>query len=377
MNIELKSRDIKNGHKSLYLEYYEKGTRKYESLRLYLLPPVSEEARLRNESTMRKAQEIKSQRVINPATKPEKAATTHRETELLLLDWIDRYVENLRSSNYSKAVINQNRRLKEIIFEWLTYLGRPALAVSKVDKRLLRSFLKYLAEVYVSAKHKTAQRLSPNTLMMYQAGLVTILNRAVKEQIIPRNPFYELGKDERFKRVPVQREYLTRDELKRFMATETDNRHVQRAFVFACFTGLRISDIRQLRWEHLQLDTERPFLRIEMAKTRRLLTVPLGRKALEWLPEKTEKYSDNVFPLPTRTAVFNDLKHVARLAGIEKDISFHTSRHTFATMTLAACGSIETVKALLGHRSIKSTMVYAEVLNEAKQEAVNAVNGLF
>ena len=116
-----------------------------------------------------------------------------------------------------------------------------------------------------------------------------------------------------------------------------------------------------------------------MQKTKHPVIVPLGIKAKEWMPERGDaKSSDLVFPnAPSIGCADRALKHMAKRAGINKIISFHCSRHTFATMTLTAGSDLLTTSKLLGHQNVQTTTIYADVVMESKVGAVNLTNGLF
>ena len=116
-----------------------------------------------------------------------------------------------------------------------------------------------------------------------------------------------------------------------------------------------------------------------MQKTKRPVIVPLGIQARKWLPEKNGvSPEDKVFPNAPLTCNANRaLKHMAERAGIDKTISFHCSRHTFATMTLTAGGDIYTTSKMLGHTNIHTTEIYADVVMDKKVDAVNLMAGIF
>ena len=116
-----------------------------------------------------------------------------------------------------------------------------------------------------------------------------------------------------------------------------------------------------------------------MQKTGKPVIVPLGNQAKSWLPERNDGLpEDKVFVnAPTLCCANRALKHMAEKAGIDKVVSFHVSRHTFATMTLTAGGDIYTTSKLLGHTNIHMTEIYADVVLEKKADAVNLMNGLF
>ena len=116
-----------------------------------------------------------------------------------------------------------------------------------------------------------------------------------------------------------------------------------------------------------------------MQKTRHPVIVPLGQQAKSWMPEKPKDASGQlVFPNALKQGAANRiLKTMAKHAGINKLVTFHTSRHTFAAMTLTAGTDIYTTSKLLGHTSVHTTEIYADVVMEKKADAVNLTNGLF
>lgn len=116
-----------------------------------------------------------------------------------------------------------------------------------------------------------------------------------------------------------------------------------------------------------------------MQKTGKPVIVLLGIQAKNWLPERGNATAeDKIFVnAPTLGCANRTLKYMAKRAGITKTVSFHTSRHTFATMTLTAGGDIYTTSKLLGHTNIHTTEIYADVVMEKKADAVNLMNGLF
>ena len=135
-----------------------------------------------------------------------------------------------------------------------------------------------------------------------------------------------------------------------------------------------------LRWKDIQKTDDGEVIHVpSMQKTKRPVIVPLGIQARKWLPEGDDASPDDkVFAdAPTLGCANRALKHMAKRANIGKTVSFHVSRHTFATMTLTAGGDIYTTSKLLGHTSVHTTEIYADVVMEKKADAVNLTNGMF
>ena len=150
------------------------------------------------------------------------------------------------------------------------------------------------------------------------------------------------------------------------------------AYLFSCFCGLRISDIIKLQWKDVFVDRGQYRLSVSMQKTKEPIYLPLSPEALKWMPARGDKTpDDHVFDLPSPAMVNILIKPWAKAAGINKRFTFHTARHTFATMMLTLGADLYTTSKLLGHADVKMTQVYAKIINQKKDDAVNLVNGLF
>lgn len=387
MRITLRQKNLENGHTSLYLDIYDSGKRKFEFLSLYLMPEVDDYTKARNEETLQRAHQIRADRILHPETIPEAGhlmvvREIPGDNSPEVINWLQTYIEWVSDNpEYSTAVVRQTRYLQERLREFLTAKCRPHITLRKFDRNWLKAFFLWLRNDYVPQKYvrMDARPLSGGSLRNMQQRIVAVLNKAVRCGIIHANPFYQLEKSDTFaKPKTASKLFLTPDELKRFMASEAACPTVaetQRAFGFACLTGLRISDIRALRWSDIKRSEESGQLVIVQKKTKSLNAVPICSTAIGWLPERGK--DDRVFHLVAHANVDAALKRIAKRAGIGKNISFHTARHTFATLIQAATGDIETTKKLMGHRSLKSTAVYADVLTEEKVKAIGNTGSVF
>ena len=386
MTITLRQKDLENNNKSLYLDIYDDGKRKFEFLSLYLLPEVDEKTKEANQKTLERAQQIRSERILHPETIPEKGhlmvvPDIPDDDSPEVIDWIQTYMEWMGGNpEYSKATVDQTLYLQERMKEFLKAKRRPHITLRKFDKTWFKAFLLWLKNDYVPQKYvRVAPKpLSDASLRNVQQRIVAVFNKAVKVGKLKANPFYQLEKSDTFAKTKVtHKQSLTPDELKTFMASEETNgvRETQLAFGFACLTGLRISDIKALRWSDIFQNEQTNTLVIVQKKTRSMNAVPICSTAMQWMPPKGK--DDKVFHLPANANVDAALKRIAKKVGIQKSISFHTSRHTFGTLIQAATGNIETTKKLMGHKSLKSTSVYADVLTEDKVKAVGNTKTVF
>ena len=382
--VRIRFKQLSNGNQSIYLEYYTGdvirkenyvgGKRKYEFLKLYLIPERTREDKAKNEATLALAKAIQSRRIVEGQNDAHGFQNTNK-SRVNLLD----YLENIGkqsaeqgSRNYARTVLNTVRALRLFRGDYIAFRD--------VDKEFLSEFTDYLRQMPKASKYgvlKTGGRLSNNSVVSYYGTLRTAINRAYKEGIITVNPTKEFDFASKVRQEPSRREYLTLDELKTLINTECRHEIVKRAFLFSCLCGLRVSDIRKLRWCDLQRSGGRVRIEITMQKTKEPLYLPISDEALKWLPERGEANgSDFIFPLTHEGTVNDTLQHWAKVAGITKHISFHVSRHTHATMMLTLGADLYTVSKLLGHKNIATTQIYAKIVDKKKEEAIGLIPNL-
>ena len=380
MKITIRTRELKDGNKTIYLDFYDEGKRWYEYLNLHLVPGNDAISKQQNDDAMAKAVEIKAKRMLGIEDEPEPAS--NELPKRVFADWLDDYLtKKSRSPNYSRSYIQNIQTIINIIKAYLKHKRRPRLLMKKIDKAFVKGFFDYAQNTYKNTKSPDNPKpLSPRTLQLVQATLTHILNDAVKDEVVAGNPIYSLGKKEKLPKTKAERDFLTREEVKQMATAPSVNELVRRAFMFSCFTGLRFSDVSSLTWGNIKQTSLGLVISLRaMQKTGRSLNVPLNNSALEWMPERNKQpLNQKVFAgLVTVGQCDRVLKQMAKAVGITKNVSFHTARHTFATNALAAGGDLYTVSKLLGHQSIESTQIYADVVMETKIEAVNLLNGLF
>ena len=382
--MRIRFKQLSNGNQSIYLDYYTGdvirkenyvgGKRKYEFLKLYLIPERTREDKAKNEVTLALAKAIQSKRIVEVQNDAHGFQNTNK-SRVNLLD----YLENIGkqsaeqgSRNYARTVLNTVRALKLFRGDYIAFRD--------VDKEFLSEFTDYLRQMPKASKYgvlKAGGRLSNNSVVSYYGTLRTAINRAYKEGIITVNPTKEFDFASKVRQEPSRREYLTLDELKTLINTECRHEIVKRAFLFSCLCGLRVSDIRKLRWCDLQRSGGRVRIEITMQKTKEPLYLPISDEALKWLPERGEANgSDFIFPLTHEGTVNDTLQHWAKVAGITKHISFHVSRHTHATMMLTLGADLYTVSKLLGHKNIATTQIYAKIVDKKKEEAIGLIPNL-
>jgi len=217
-------------------------------------------------------------------------------------------------------------------------------------------------------------RLSKKTISHYYGAVKFALGKAARDRIIPRNP----AKNVRGVSVPEsERVYLTMSELQNLASVQLQgelNAEIKRAFIFSCYTGLRISDLKTLTWG----DIQREPLQINkiQEKTGRKAFVPLHITAWGLIKDmRIHNEKELIFPAlsSTKTNTNEYLKRWAAKAKVSKNIGWHTARHTFAVNELDSGADIYTLSKLLGHTDIKATQIYAAATDPMKRKAVNAL----
>jgi integrase len=216
--------------------------------------------------------------------------------------------------------------------------------------------------------------LSQGSASFYARILRSALKRAVSNEMILKNPADIVQK---ISAPEPEMIFLNIDEVKALAETVIDDPYgaeVRRAFLFGCYTGLRVSDLETLTWG--KIETNPMQIIKSQEKTKNPVYIPLNKSAQNLIIDgKAHEADENVFNLSShnRRTSYIHLKIWAEKAGIKKTIGWHTARRTFATMALEHGADIYTVAKLLGHSSISNVTKYAKVTDKLRIEAVNAL----
>lgn len=286
-----------------------------------------------------------------------------------LTDWIHQARRGLSPST------NQSfGGLETHLTGYLWEQGKRDCPLRSIDASFCEGFLGYLTHA-PNARAGQPRPLKASTQKKLFAQFETLLNKAVHAGEIKSNPCRELDSAAKPKVVRAERHYLSREEIELLKKAPCRNEAVKNAFLFCCFCGLRWSDVKSLQWEHLQRSGNPWTLAKCMVKTRDWVFVPIGKSAREFLPPQGGKGS--VFMLPTAASANAAIHEWATAAGLVKKISFHSSRHTFATLLLSQGADIYTTSKLLGHKDLSTTQIYAQIIDRKKVEAIQLLDGLF
>jgi len=367
--VKVRTKKLADGTESYYLDIYFNGKRSYEFLRMYLLPEINPMIREQNRATMMAVESIKSKRIIELTYSKAGLKKTSVRSKILLDDWMRTYL----AEQERKGV--RGLKLLRTVCQLLP-LYKKNVKMSEIDKNWCLSFIDWIQHTY---KTRWGNPLAPKSAADYVGYFSTALNAAVRAEVIPENPIMTFAPTERIKVPESKREYLTIDEIKALINTESPREDVKRAYLFACYCGLRLSDVYALRWRDIIQDGEQYRVSIVMKKTTAPIYLPLSKHAVRWLPERngTEDYATIFAELPAEPNINKVLAKWVEAAGISKRITFHTSRHSFATMMLTLGADLYTTSKLLGHANVKTTQIYAKIVDSKKVEAVNLVDNVF
>jgi len=374
MKVTLRTKKLTNGNESIYLDITDKGERWYEYLRLYLVPEVDDNAKRINANALKKANEIKSKFVLGQH-KPEAKKCEKDGISITLMEWYDQYEHQMVvERTTSKAVKDHLHLIRPILEGFLKKNRLKYIKLKAFGRKEVLGFLTYMREW----KAEKREHLSQGTMVTYQQRLIAMFNAAIQADYIERNPFNLIEDKERVPKYIANKEALTMDEIDMFANVtpcKEEDAEVQRAFLFGCLTGLRLSDIRDLKWSDIKHFDDHSAIIKEQVKTGLTVYVPICENAKQYMPAKQD--DDSVFHLPKKTGTRLGLVRLVEASGIEKEVTFHTSRHTFASLTYAATSDLTTTSRLMGHTSVITTELYADVSMDARIDAIKSFSGLF
>ncbi|MBV7270568.1 tyrosine-type recombinase/integrase [Winogradskyella luteola] len=368
MTITLRRRKRKDGIESLILDYYfPKANRKRirEKLDLFVYSnPKTVKERSHNKKTLLLAENIRSKKFLE--IQHEEHGFSHLIKDNLDKNFIT-YFSEKTEKRYNESSFGNYSNWDGTLKHLIKFRG-DYVPFREVDSKWLEDFKYYLKH---TAKTKSSRPLSQNSCYSYFNKVRACIKEAIREGIISYNPAEQV---KGFKQGESEREFLTLEELKKVANTECEIPILKQAFLFSALTGLRWSDVHKLVWKEVQYSEEQGhYIRFKQKKTNGYQTHPIPEQAFKLLADRGED-EERVFK-GLRYSAWNNLKlqQWVMKAGISKTITFHCARHTYATLQLTFGTDIYTVSKLLGHKELKTTQVYAKIINQKKVDAANAI----
>jgi integrase len=348
---KLRAKENRNGKYSLYVDIYHKGKRVKHYLNIIVHADYTKETKPRIEKKDIEAwKEAKkkyisiSNDLVNNNSSIE--AITNKDKDFI--SYFQKKMKDKNNNSYNgaiyqlKAFAGEKLTFKEVSYTWIT------------------GFKKFLLG-----------RVSANTCHTYLRRLIVVWNEAKREKITNYNPFEEVALPKLWQ---PDRNHLDHDEMKALWNTPvTCQYQIKEAFIFACSTGLRKSDIYRLTWNQITEDS----ISIRPKKTpEKIIYIPLSddsKVILKSLPREGERVFCN---LPNEAHFNQYLKIWGKDAGITKRMHSHLGRHSFATEIYSQTDDIRVTQSILGHAKIEQTLIYAKDKEEHKQAAINKMRSV-
>jgi len=292
----------------------------------------------------------------------------HDETPLTLLQFKDKILSISQTdgsfTDYILGYLNENKvRLRAE--SWWSYKSQ----ITKLLKFKSEIQFSDLTEQFINDYHYYMLNTlgnNENTASKSLRSLRTFVNISLRYGYIKNNPFKFIT----IKKVDGKRDFLSLEELNKLSEayfsgkiTKSIEKEILQYFLFSCYTGLRYSDLKSLQADSIDGNK----VKINMHKTGYLVVVPLTQKAIQLLPRKMPFGTELVFRIYCNKVTNRILKQIGQTYSIPKKLTCHVARHTFATASITLGIPIEVVSKLLGHTSLKTTQVYAKIVDNVKE----------
>lgn len=371
--VTLREQKNKSGRNSLFLDIYppiydekrKKETRR-KFLDLYVFEkPANKVEREHNKFTMIKAKKLESEWQMELLGRTlDMPFISNKDVDFLA------YFKNIVKKRFTSKG-NYDNWLST--YNYLEDYTNGECLMSQIDEAFCQGFKDYLDNTHT--KKSTAYKLSPNSKYSYFNKFRAAVRQAFEDKFLDYNPILRI---KAFPQGESYREFLTLDEVKKLKAVRCDNPVLEKAAFWSIRTGMRWGDCIKLKWSDIQFsenEGERHyFIRFEQSKTKSYETLPITEEAIKELGQRSTNPSDDVFKGLTYSSHNNFLlAKWAMKAGISKHITFHCFRHTYATLLISAGVEIYVTSKMLGHKVVRTTEIYAKVMDVKKIEAANRI----
>jgi len=309
--------------------------------------------------------------------------TVEREDKKAKKELVKRIVAKMElDDHYSDFSLDKNFKHKADFFEYCEeYIKRKEPIINiRTHRAVLRKLKAWTKKeklacgaitesMMIEFKDHLNAELNGISASNYFKKLKTIIKEATTARYFKKNPIDGIIN---VKGKCAEKDILTVAEVKILADTYCSNSAVKNAFLFCCFTGIRHCDTINLKWENVK----EGFIDFTQVKTKERLIINLHEAAVTLIGERKDS-SDFVFRLPSHTGCLKVLKSWVADAEIQKHITWHCARHTFATALLIKKVDMYTVSKLLGHRNVIQTQTYLRIVEAQRQDAINKLPSIF
>lgn len=270
-----------------------------------------------------------------------------------------------RHRNSSKSIIINWQRVGELL---KAFAGGDTLLFSQINPKTTEDFRRFL--ISAPCGGNKSGTISQNTASTY----FSIFKAGLKQAFVDGYLTIDISaKIKGIKEQESRREHLTVEELNTLATTPCNRPILKRAALFSALTGLRHCDIQKLKWKEIQTDGDKAILNFTQQKTKGVEYMPISAQAYQLCGEPRNPEQLVFEDLPDPSWISKPLERWIQSAGITRKITFHCFRHTYATLQLANGTDIYTVSKMLGHTNVRTTQVYAKVVDEKKQKAAETI----
>ena len=381
-NPKLGAKILSDGRESLFLDYYfgyqmvysekldkqvAKKDRKREFLKLYLWQaPRTPLERQQNKEMLELAKKIRFERGQELLESME-GYRLKKERDINFLDYFQAYIDKYTKKDIRMVEIALKRFIDFLndTPEYKKYAKK--IKPEQITKDMVEAFTEYLQ----------CRSVGEGARSIY-ARFKKVIKYAIEHDAMLKNPC--TGITIKVDDQQLRKEVLSPEEMQQLIAThyEHENPNTRRAFIFCLYCGLRFCDVKDLTFANV--DFSNKLLKFEQNKTKGHsassgVVIPLNDGLLRLIgePSSPDKRDEVIFPLPSYEMCSKALRRWVKRAGINKHISWHCARHSFAVNILNNGANIKTVASLLGHSGLKHTEKYTRAIDSLKQEAINSL----
>lgn len=388
-----KAKLLKNGEASVAMRITVDGQRVENNIRKSILPNLWDQSKERAKGTSAAAVDLnrfiedarirvhqivtelqQSGAEINPLIVQQRfyGVGQVRKQERTILQVIQEHndeAKQLIGKDFVEITWRRYETMKRYIGELIKQkYGVDDLPLSDFTGEVIRAY-----EVYL----KTEKDLCQNTLIRYMKALKKITNRCLANDWIQKDPFAGI----KFREEPTEPEFLTLEEVDRIYNCNPGSKRlevIKDMFLMSAFTGLAFTDVSQLTEDHIITDNDGyKWIRKPRQKTKQMSNIPLLDVPLaiieKYQGDKKAAKKGVLLPIPCNQVMNRYLKEIAEICKINKHLTMHTARHTYATLCLSQGVSLKNVSKMLGHASVKMTERYARVLDSSIMRDMNAI----
>lgn len=389
----LRSNVLKNGEQPVFMRITVNGQRAENNIQKSILPNLWNQAKERAIGSGRTAVDlnrfieearIKVHQIVTELQQNDEPVNAkvvqqrfyginpNKKTERTILEVIQSHnddAEKLIGIDFAKTTVLRYKSMKRYLAEMIKKnYDVDDLPLSQFTGEVIRAY-----EVFL----KTEKDMSQNTLIRYMKALKKITNRCIANDWIHKDPFVGI----KFREEPTEPEFLTIEELNRIYECEPGCKRlevVRDMFLMSAFTGLAFSDVSQLTSEHIVRDNAgNLWIRKHRQKTRQISNIPLldipAAILKKYEGDKKAAKKGVLLPVPANQVMNRYLKEIATICKIDKYLTTHVARHTYATVCLSQGVSLKNVSKMLGHASVKMTEHYARVLDTSILREMNEI----